>query len=97
MKGKLLRIFNEKTRLLELVSQQGGFILALIEINLKSYKYITLPDLLPYLRLRGGKPAKSSMPQQRSRSHIARKISKTEQTSKAKGGHHRRTPPCYPA
>jgi len=36
MKGKLLRIFNEKTRLLELVSQQGGFILALIEINLKS-------------------------------------------------------------
>jgi len=44
MKGKLLRIFNEKTRLLELVSQQGGFILALIEINLKSYKYITLPS-----------------------------------------------------
>ncbi len=46
MRGKLLRISNEKTRLLELVSQQGGFILALIEIDLKSYKYITLPSPL---------------------------------------------------
>lgn len=65
--------------------------------SIYQFVYKERRDLLPYLRLGGGKPAESSMPQQRSRSHIARKISKTEQTSKAKGGHHRRTPPCYPA